>query len=102
MGSALTAGYTNNVNILQVRTCGSSMQRLTDRTIDIDGNGSKERVTITFVSGGNPGTAAAPGGKLRETVSVPAGFNHTVVETTREPDGGIHLNNDLAQYTYGS
>lgn len=94
MATALNSGFTNNINVLQVRTSGSSMQRLTDRTIDFDGNGVKERVTITTVPGG--------GSKVRETFIVPAGFNHTVVDTTYETDGGIDLDIDVAEFTKGS
>ena len=33
MPTGLNAGYTNNINILQIRTSGSSMQRVTDRAL---------------------------------------------------------------------
>lgn len=101
MASALNAGYTNNINVVQVRTCGSSMQRLTDRSIDIDSDGDKESVVITHISGHAAGTASAPGGKVRETFTVPAGFARTVVETLRETDGGIHLDTNVAEFTKG-
>lgn len=33
MATSLNAGYKNNINVLQVRTNGTSMQRLTDREL---------------------------------------------------------------------
>jgi hypothetical protein len=62
------------------------MQRVTDRPIDIDGDGDVE--TVTF----NPGTLQ-PGStnKFSEppTVTVPAGAARTILETTVETDHGV-------------
>lgn len=101
MASALNAGFVNNINIIQIRTNGANMFRVTDRSIDINGDGVKERVTVALVSGGSPGTPSAPGGVAKETFTVPAGFNHTVVRTIFETDGGVTRDTDVAQFTTG-
>lgn len=103
MATSLNAGFRNNINVIQVRNNGAHMQRLTDRAIDIDGNGVKEQVTITHVSGSAIGTPSAPGGKCRDTYTIPAGVARTVVSEVTETDGGI--NNDLhtvSEFTNGN
>ena len=101
MATSLNAGYSNNINIIQIRTNGANMQRVTDRAIDIDGDGSKEQVTIVHVSGDAAGTPSAPGGKTRSTVTIPAGVARTVIQTVTETDGGIHTDSDVTQFTEG-
>lgn len=97
MAGSLNAGFTNNINVIQIRTSGSSMQRVTDRSIDIDSDGDVE--TVTF----NPGTLQAGStNKFSEppTVTTPAGVARTVVETTVEPDGGVDVTGTF--YTEGA
>lgn len=101
MATGLTAGYTNNVNIVQVRTNGANSQRLTDRPIDFDGDGEEEQVTIVHVSGHAVGTPSAPGGKIRSTTTVPAGAARTVIQRVVETDNGVHTDNDVSQFTEG-
>ena len=102
MATNLNAGFSNNINTIETRVNGAHQYRLTDRAIDIDGNGTKERVTITYVSGSAVGTPAAPGGKMRNTVTIPAGVARTVISQVYETDGGIHTDRDVDQYTEGT
>jgi len=101
MASNLNSGYSNNINTIQVRVNGAHMQRLTDRAIDIDGDGSKEKVTITHVSGDATGTPSAPGGKTRSLVTIPAGVARTIIQQVTETDGGVSNDFDVNEYTEG-
>ena len=101
MPTSLNAGYTNNINTVQTRVNGAHMHRYTDRAIDIDGDGSKEAVTITHESGHAVGTPSAPGGKTRSTVTIPAGVARTVIQEVTETDGGVHTDSDVSQFTEG-
>jgi len=78
--SRLASGYSNNVNILVVRTFGSRSDILTDRAIDIDGDGSKEQTTVVTTEGA--------GNKIVQVVTRPAGASRSVVASTTEADGG--------------
>ena len=102
MATALNPGFLNNINVIQIRVNGAHMQRVTDRAIDIDGDGDKEKVTITHVSGDATGTPSSPGGKVRNIVIIPAGSARTVVSEVSETDGGIHLDIDVLEFTEGS
>lgn len=102
MADSLNSGFSNNINTIEIRTNGAHSQRVTDRAIDLDGNGAKEVVSITHVSGHAVGTPSAPGGKKTNTISIPAGVARTVVSQVFETDGGVHSNNDVAEYTTGS
>ena len=66
MATSLNAGYTNNINVLQIRTSGSSMQRVTDRAL-----------------------------------TSPVALTHTVIDRVMEPDGGVHTDADVTQFTEG-
>jgi hypothetical protein len=46
MATNLNPGFRNNRNVVVVRTQGTACQKLTDRVIDLDGDGVKENVTI--------------------------------------------------------
>lgn len=100
MASDLNSGFQNNKNIITVRASATSTQKLTDRSIDLDGDGEKEQISITHISGHAVGTPSAPGGKIRETVVTPAGFKNTIVEQPVESDGGVTAN-DAAEFTEG-
>lgn len=102
MATSLNAGFNNNINIVQIRVDGAHSQRMTDRPMDIDGDGDKEQVTIVVTSGSAIGTPSAPGGKIRQTVTIPAGVARTIVSQTYETDGGVHTDNDVDQFTEGS
>lgn len=101
MATGLQAGYTNNINTIQIRVNGAHSQRVTDRAIDFDGDGSKEQVSITHVSGHAVGVPSAPGGKIRRTFTVPAGVARTIIAETTETDRGVHTDSDVSQYTEG-
>ena len=101
MPTALTSGYSNNLNIIQVRTNGTTMQRLTDRAIDMDNDGSVEVVTLTHVSGHAVGTPSAPGGKMRVTVTEPDGIARSVIKRSNETDGGLTTNSTVDEFTEG-
>lgn len=90
MAASLNAGFTNNINVIQMRTSGSSMQRSTDRAVDTDGDGAVQTVSVT-VTGGQRGlgTPSAPGGKAIYTVTSPDGIARSMVERTYEKDGGV-------------
>jgi hypothetical protein len=102
MPTDLNAGYTNNVNVIQSRVDGAHSVRYTDRPIDYNGDGAKSKVTITFVSGDATGTPAAPGGKMRQTVTKPTGIARSIVDEVTETDGGVHSDSDVDQFTEGS
>jgi len=102
MPTDLNAGYSNNINIIQSRVDGAHSVRYTDRPIDLDGDGVEEKVTITVTSGSAIGTPSAPGGKMRQTVTTPAGIARSIVAEATETDGGVHTDRDVNQYTEGS
>jgi hypothetical protein len=97
MAGDLQAGFTNNVNIVQTRTSGTSMQRSTDRAIDLDGDGSVEVVTLTHVSGH---AGAVGGGKIRKTVTTPDGIARSTIVRGVEQDGGVNVTG--SEFTEGS
>lgn len=101
MPTNLNPGYTNNINTIQIRTAGNKSQRVTDRPIDVTGDGNEEQVTITHVSGEAVGTPSAPGGVTRSTVTIPAGSARTVIAETTEQDGGVHTDSDVTENTEG-
>jgi hypothetical protein len=100
MATSLNSGFQNNNNIIVVRTSATASQKITDRSIDFDGDGNKEQVSIVHVSGDATGTPSSPGGKIVEIVTVPVGFSRTVVETIVDSDGGV-TKNDAVEYTEG-
>lgn len=102
MPTNLNAGFANNINVIQIRVHGAHMQRVTDRAIDLDGDGNKEQVTIAHVSGHAVGTPSAPGGKIRNTVTIPNGTARTIVSEVTETDGGVTNNYDVLEFTEGS
>ena len=42
MAGDLQAGFVNNINVITIRTNGVSLQRVTDRPVDLTGDGNKE------------------------------------------------------------
>lgn len=93
MASDLNAGFSNNINIIAIRTSGSSSQIVTDRAIDFDGDGNKEVVSVTpgTPTGGNtfnpPPTFSAEANS-----SIPGsnqGVARSVVQRIIETDGGV-------------
>ena len=102
MATNLNPGFSNDINVIQIRVDGAHMHRVTDRAIDIDNDGDIEKVTIAHVSGDARGTPSAPGGKIRNTVTIPAGTARTIVSQVTETDGGITLDRDVTQYTEGT
>jgi len=42
MAGDLQAGYSNNINVVTIRTSGTSMQRESDRPVDLDADGVEE------------------------------------------------------------
>jgi len=102
MPTNLNSGFTNNINVIQVRVNGAHSQRLTDRPIDVNGDGSEEKVSLIHVSGHAVGTPSAPGGKIRKTVTKPAGIARSVIQdNVVETDGGIMSNADISEFTEG-
>lgn len=101
MATNLNAGFTNNINIIQYRAVGSHSDRVTDRAIDIDADNDKETVSIVVTSGSAIGTPSAPGGKIRQTVTIPAGVARTVIQRVYETDGGVSLDRDVSEFTEG-
>lgn len=80
MASDLNSGFSNNINTISIRTCGTSVQRVTDRAIDVDGDGVEEQVSVAVTPRGQ---------KVKNVVTTPAGAARTVLEQTVEADGGI-------------
>ena len=71
MATSLNSGFSNNINIMQLRSSGTSLQRVTDRTI---GN---------IVSlGTDPPT--------------PTGVARSVIATKVDTDGGVTHDNQIA------
>lgn len=104
MASDLQPGFENNINIMQIRTSGSSSQRVTDRAVDIDDDGSDEQVTVT--GGTQIGTSNKhnpPATVSREADSLLDGTNtgvaRSVLSRTREVDRGINTSGQ--EYTEG-
>lgn len=91
MASDLNSGFTNNVNTIVLRGASTSVQRYTDRAIDIDGDGNVEVVSIVTTPRGQ---------KVTDTVTVPAGVARTLVDHTTETDGGV--NTDGNEFTESS
>jgi hypothetical protein len=77
------------------------MQRLTDRPIDINGDGNEETVTVTHVSGHAVGVPSAPGGKTRTTFTIPSGVARSVIHQVTETDGGVNSDFDVSEFTEG-
>ena len=88
--------------MIEIRVNGCHQIRVTDRPIDIDGDGDQEQVTIVHDSGDATGTPSAPGGKVRSHAVIPAGAARTIVSQVTETDGGVHTDNDVNQFTEGS
>lgn len=77
MATALNAGFENNINVMQLRSSGTSLQRVTDRTIG------------ALVS-------------LATDPPTPAGIARTVIDTVVDTDGGVvHDNQRVAEFTEG-
>lgn len=91
MSRSLNSGFSNNRNVITIRTSGSSLQRVTDRDIDFDADGDEEKITTT--------TALLGNNKTKTTVTVPAGAARSIVERTNEVDvgldGGVGLNDGI-------
>ena len=102
MATDLNAGFSNNINVIEIRVNGAHSQRVTDRKIDIDNDGDKESVTIVVTSGHAVGTPSAPGGKIRQTVTIPNGVARTIVSQVTETDGGVSSDRDVSEFTEGS
>ena len=101
MATNLNPGFTNNINIIELRSDGGSLMKLTDRKIDFDGDGAEEVVTITHVSGSAIGTPSAPGGKVRSFATIPSGVARSVIERVVEPDHGVNLDLNVSEFTEG-
>ena len=102
MATSLNAGFTNNINTIEIRVNGAHQIRVTDRPIDTDGDGDVEQTTITYVSGSAVGTPSAPGGKIKNTIVTPAGAARTIVSQVYETDSGVENDSDVSEFTEGS
>ena len=91
MAGTLNSGFSNNVNIMAIRAGGNLTHMVTDRAIDIDDDGDKEVVTVV--------TTLRANGKVKHTVTKPAGVARSVVKQTNEPDGGVNITGD--EFTEG-
>ena len=77
MATSLNAGFSNNINAIQLRTSGTSSQRVTDRII-----------------GGLTPLATDP--------PTPAGVARTVIGLDVDTDGGgVHDNSTSTEFTTG-
>jgi hypothetical protein len=101
MATNLNSGFSNNINVIQSRVNGAHSVRYTDRPIDIDGDGEDEKVTITAGTGHAVGTPSAPGGKIRNTVTKPAGIARSIISQVTETDRGVTTDDGVSQYTEG-
>lgn len=71
MATSLNAGYSNNINTIQVRVNGAHSHRYTDRPLDTDGDG-----TVDFAA-------------------------RTLVSEVTETDGGVHSDLGIGEFTEG-
>lgn len=71
MATGLTAGFTNNINVIQVRVNGAHSHRYTDRPLDVDNDGTDDYAA------------------------------RTVVSEVTETDGGVHKDNDVSEFSEG-
>jgi len=102
MATNLNPGYQNDINVIQLRVNGAHMIRVTDRPIDLNGDGNVEKVSIVVTSGHAVGTPSAPGGKITQTVTQPAGIARSIVSQITETDGGVTSDNDVSEFTKGN
>lgn len=102
MATDLNPGYENNINVIQLRVNGAHMIRVTDRPIDMNGDGIAEKVSIVVTSGHAAGTPSAPGGKITQVVTKPAGIARSIVSQITETDGGVTNDNNVTEFTEGS
>lgn len=102
MATALNSGFSNDINIIQIRVGGSHSIRVTDRPIDLTGDGVKEKVSIVVTSGSAVGVPSAPGGKIQQVVTIPAGVARSIVSQVTETDGGVSNDRGVAEFTKGS
>lgn len=81
--SSLNAGFKNNINSIQIRSSASSLQRVTDRAIDFNGDGAVEV-------------------RLATDPPTPQGVARTIIASVAETDGGVNLRNtNSTPYTKG-
>ena len=103
MATDLQPGFSNNIHIMQIRTSGSSMQRVTDRAVDIDGSNGDEQVTVTGGTSAGGNKTNPPAAVSREADSLLDGTNtgvaRSVLSRTREVDRGIDTSGQ--EYTEG-
>lgn len=96
MAQDLQAGFVNNFNTICIRTSGSSQQLVTDRKIDVNGDGVKEQITVVS------GTAVSntPNGNKMKPPSEPddnpvyyeiEGIARSVIKKPTETDGGVNI-----------
>lgn len=77
MSAPLNAGFSNNINVIQLRSSGTSLQRVTDRTLS----------GITTLATDPP---------------TPPGVAHSVIGTKVDTDGGVaHDNQTTVEFTKG-
>jgi hypothetical protein len=101
MATNLNSGFTNNINVIQIRTNGAHGIRVTDRAIDFNGDGEVEKVTITHTSGHAAGTPSAPGGKIKNTINKPVGIARSIISEVTETDGGVNLDTNVSEFSEG-
>jgi hypothetical protein len=83
MATSLNSGFHNNINTIQLRSSSTSLQRVTDRTIDFDGDGRKETPLAT-----DPPS--------------PSGVARTIIATAVDTDGGVEVRTAISTpYTTG-
>jgi len=89
----LNAGYVNNINAVTVRANGNKSHVYTDRAIDFDGDGVKEKASLVITPTGN-------GSVITEVSTVPSGAPRTIIHEHTEPDGGVTIRSH-GQYSEG-
>ena len=81
--STLNSGFKNNINLVAIRSAGSRTTVHTDRNIDYNGDGVKERITSV-------GVPTGVGSKVEFTVTVNTGAARTIVEgSVAETDANL-------------
>ena len=89
----LNSGFKNNINAVTVRAGATISHVYTDRNIDFNGDGVKEKVLSV-------GTDTGVGSNVTYVISRPQGSARSIIHSDNEIDGGFTPR--LGQYTAGT
>jgi hypothetical protein len=104
MAQNLQSGFQNRFNVMVIRSSGSSLQVVTDRPVDADGDGNKEEITLVQ---GTAVTNTENGNKMKpptEPSDDPVhyeieGISRSIIKRSTEPDGGKNITGQVHTIT---